>query len=115
MPTDPSDSNPKDPDEALKAQTARLIAEMEELIRRAKLLMQEGHPTLGYTARQMLRKAVQVVGKRDVLARRLNVTEERLDRWLDGRESIPGRNVLALIALLDRLLPARKAPPPPSG
>ena len=115
MPIDPSDSNPEDPDEVLKAQTARLVAEMEELIRRAKLLMQEGHPILGYTARQMLRKGAQLVGSRSGLARRLNVTDRELDLWLDGRESIPEKNLLALITLLDQLLPSGKVQRPPSG
>src|SRR5262249_43236752 len=115
MSIDRSDSTPKDPDDVLKAGTARLLAEMEELIRRAKLLMQEGHPILGYTARQMLAKGIQVVGGRSNLARRMNVADRQLDLWMDGWETMPEKNLHALIVLLDQLLPPGKPPRPPSG
>lgn len=101
------DATPEDRDDILKAETARLIAEMDELIRRAKLLMQEHHPSLSYTARQILTKAAQLVGGRSQLAGRLNVAEGQLDRWMEGSEVMPEAMLLALISFLDLHKPGK--------
>jgi hypothetical protein len=101
------DATPEDRDDILKAETARLIAEMDELIRRAKVLMQEHHPSLSYTARQMLTKAAELVGGRNNLAGRLNVPQTQVDRWIGGSEAMPETMLLALISFLDLHKPGK--------
>jgi hypothetical protein len=51
---------------------------------------------------RLLQVAVRHLGK-IVLATKLNVTPDLIDRWINRHATMPDRKVLALIDLLDQL------------
>jgi DNA-binding transcriptional regulator YdaS (Cro superfamily) len=57
-----------------------------------------------------LRKAAQLAGGIKALAKRLDLKERQLDRWLAGKEPIPREHFLRIVdVLLDELAPSADA------
>jgi hypothetical protein len=59
------------------------------------------------TRQELLRRAVELVGKKD-LAIRLGVTQGVVDGWLTGYLLMPDRKFLALTEILDKFGDAKK-------